>query len=40
MKQGEKNEPTKADEPLEKAPSMLWFAIPLGVIVLYALLSR
>jgi hypothetical protein len=29
-----------SDTELHKAPSMLWFAIPLGLIVLYALLSR
>ena len=40
MQQGKKNEPTNADEQLQKAPTMLWFVIPLGVIVIYALLSR
>ena len=30
-----------ASEPqLHKAPSMLWFVIPLGLFILYAVLSR
>lgn len=41
MQQGKPTEPTgSGDEQLQKAPSMLWFAIPLGLIVLYAVLSR
>jgi hypothetical protein len=35
---GEK--PLPGDEPLHQAPSMLWFMIPLGLLMLYALLSR
>jgi len=29
-----------ADKELHKAPSMLWFIIPLGLLMLYAVLSR
>lgn len=29
-----------ADEQLHPPPSMLWFAIPLGLLLLYAVLTR
>jgi hypothetical protein len=35
---GEKAAP--GDGKLHKPPSMLWFVIPLGLIMLYALLTR
>jgi hypothetical protein len=28
------------EAPLHRAPSMLWFVIPMGLLVLYALLTR
>jgi hypothetical protein len=30
----------QGQEQLHKAPSMLWFVIPLGLLLLYAVLSR
>lgn len=38
-KQSEASAPA-AEEQLHKAPSMLWFVIPLGLLLLYAALSR
>jgi hypothetical protein len=35
---GEKS--LSGEAPLQKPPSMLWFVIPLGLIMLYALLTR
>jgi hypothetical protein len=32
--------PAESDATLHKAPSMLWFVIPLVLLVLYAVLSR
>jgi hypothetical protein len=32
--------PAASEQPLHKAPSMLWFVIPLGLFILYAVLSR
>jgi hypothetical protein len=29
-----------AAEPMHRPPSMLWFVIPLGLLMLYALLTR
>ena len=41
MQKEKPTEPSNDNEQqLQKAPSMLWFAIPLGLIVLYAILSR
>ena len=37
-KSGEK--PLPGDGQLHKAPSMLWFMIPFGLLMLYAALSR
>jgi len=31
---------SRADEPLHPPPSMLWFVIPLGLLLLYAVLTR
>lgn len=31
---------SRADEKLHPPPSMLWFVIPLGLLLLYALLTR
>lgn len=34
------DKPEASDQQLHKAPSMLWFVIPLGLLILYAVLSR
>ena len=34
------NSRAPSEPELHQAPSMLWFVIPLGLIVVYALLSR
>ena len=33
-------EVTTPDTQLHKAPSMLWFIVPLGLLLVYAVLSR
>ena len=39
-KSGEKGLSNDGEAPLHKPPSMLWFVIPLGLIMLYAFLTR